>query len=187
MRDKTHCTWTKFSLALSPSSCFSLAILFKASTEVAPHISLKEAQEIPFSENFPSNFINKRWPLCCNMFNNLSLLIQEKLLLFRTTQPVHQGTSLKSQAGSQSSRYEALTALAHLATHTHSHISASRDLVLPGSLTTGSKAQGHWCLYFGKYSDLPANQDFSKRLFQVSILKQGKGHKKQQAEEKLFA
>lgn len=32
---------------------------------------------MPFSENFPSNFITKRWPLCCNVFNNVPLPIQE--------------------------------------------------------------------------------------------------------------
>lgn len=63
----------------------------------------------------------------------------------------------------------------------------SRDLVLPGSLHKGSKSQGHSCLDFGKHSDLPAKQDFSKHVVQASILKQGKSHKKQRAEEKLFA
>lgn len=57
----------------------------------------------------------------------------------------------------------------------------SRDPVLPGSLNKGSKTQGHWCLYFGKYSNLPANQDFSKHLVQVSKQKATKNSKQRRS------
>lgn len=149
---------------------------------IAPHISLKQDQEIPSSKNFPSNFINRRCPLGCSLFNNIPLLIQEA-----NFPPLEEpGWWIKAHpaAAEQDPRAGVTHSFSlHTLCDMHSprqHLST--DLVLPAS-----ESQGHSCLDFGKHSDLPAKQDFSKHVARASILKQGKSHKKQRAEKKLFA